>query len=953
MSQRARAASSGSGADVNNNNTEEKEKEKEKGGKERHVMSKTLERAYGNIKEGMTEAQKGYALQKEAKILMETNDFHAAIEVYSHAIDCNAVVNFFTQRASCYKALAKWTDAYFDYCFAVRLEPDVSSHLAQRAMVLVRIHKLDLALEDLSYACELDPSPNNLLMRGSLNNDMGHYDDALLDMYRVLPIGGAPAAAGSAQDFESKVLMKRALILFNCLRLDEAKEDLAKVLFRDPNNLPARLLLSRAQKCNGELQLAEESINYVILVDPKEASYFIERGDVYFRTGDVNKIADGIMDFDKAVVILTEAKVKYDVALAKSEQTKLATSEKASPNKRHSSVSGAHAAGAGHSLLQTFNLDDWQQNFADVHFKRAQARLMLEHEQLHHAKKALDDLDVAVQLFSRNEEYRLAQTVCFLRLRQLTEALKSVDDILAINPSNERALFHRAYCLRLDGDPKVAIKTLTEIINVHNEEKFQEDIKSAKMLNGIPMYRVYEMRGTLLHELRAYKYALSDLGRSLALNHDSSENYYLRADCHSKLGNYEQALSDFIKAEHHGFVDKGALLSGRGSVLRMLGQSRRAERDFAAVLAVRKEKHKEVASRATIAEEVGDILEGEDVDDMNDYFVTVRLMSLQAMCFVDMSKFKEAFRVLAKTRDILRKAEEDFEEMEAQGRNPDDVEMAYNSHKRLEWTVVYHQAQCLYSLRRWDDSIALLNICLDRDRGFAPDSNALGAVLFYCGVAQVIQQNFEEAERILDDCLQQAWVSRELHLMMATFARAKARQGRGDHTAALVDFEVAYALSPNDPYILFRRAWSWKGLGDLSKAAGDFEAAKQLAPDDPNFALDYKKISKFAYMSLDQETDFRHPFISLLPVPTAEQRAIDRSHGPSGASYGDEEGDTGQELREESSFFALDTSPSARRKAKSTQKYSPVRMGGKSRMANMLGQAQTWAKKKGDDDNEE
>ena len=62
----------------------------------------------------------------------------------------------------------------------------------------------------------------------------------------------------------------------------------------------------------------------------------------------------------------------------------------------------------------------------------------------------------------------------------------------------------------------------------------------------MPIHRVYEMRGTLLHEMQAHKLALSDLGKAIAINPSHADNFYLRGDCQSKLGNYEQVRSIFL-----------------------------------------------------------------------------------------------------------------------------------------------------------------------------------------------------------------------------------------------------------------------------------------------------------------------------------------------------------------------------------------------------------------------
>lgn len=61
-------------------------------------------------------------------------------------------------------------------------------------------------------------------------------------------------------------------------------------------------------------------------------------------------------------------------------------------------------------------------------------------------------------------------------------------------------------------------------------------------------------------------------------------------------------------------------------------------------------------------------------------------------------------------------------------------------------------------------------------------------------------------------------------------------------------------------------------MGNFVAAGDDFETAKKLRPDDPNFAIDYKKISKYEFMIIATEPDLIEPFPSLLPVPGLNSR---------------------------------------------------------------------------------
>ena len=61
-------------------------------------VSKELEYALGLCREGMSDVQKSYSLQKEAKIFVDLGQILGAIDVLSYAINLNHVVPFFILR---------------------------------------------------------------------------------------------------------------------------------------------------------------------------------------------------------------------------------------------------------------------------------------------------------------------------------------------------------------------------------------------------------------------------------------------------------------------------------------------------------------------------------------------------------------------------------------------------------------------------------------------------------------------------------------------------------------------------------------------------------------------------------------------------------------------------------------------------------------------------------------
>jgi len=164
--------------------------------KPRNLIPIALENALAHCREGMSDVQKSYILQKEAKVLYETGNINGCLDVISYAINLNHVVPFFLLRAMCYKSLLRWTDAYFEYCFCIQIEPEVGSHYSLRGLCLAKLKRLEMAVEDLTQACHFDPCPNNYITRGNLYADLGKYDIALKDMDKAMKVIEKDETAG-------------------------------------------------------------------------------------------------------------------------------------------------------------------------------------------------------------------------------------------------------------------------------------------------------------------------------------------------------------------------------------------------------------------------------------------------------------------------------------------------------------------------------------------------------------------------------------------------------------------------------------------------------------------------------------------------------------------------------------------------------------------------------------
>lgn len=187
-----------------------------------------------------------------------------------------------------------------------------------------------------------------------------------------------------------------------------------------------------------------------------------------------------------------------------------------------------------------------------------------------------------MQICPDNSSFSMIYLTCLLRLSKYSEASLLLDEILKKEVNHKKALYYKAFCYRAVNDPYNAVDCLTKILSLSPEnsdtDKGNDD---DELLDGESfLLRVLEMRGLLLHEQKAYKFALADFGRAICIDSTRPGNFYFRGNCHSKLGNFELAIDDFCVAEEYKFRNLPFLLMCKGVVLRLVGDNESAVEEF-------------------------------------------------------------------------------------------------------------------------------------------------------------------------------------------------------------------------------------------------------------------------------------------------------------------------------------------------------------------------------------
>jgi len=206
--------------------------------KEEKVSPALLEAAY-HVKDFMTDNQKALAYLKAGKQMQDRGAYRWAVECTTEGISCNPSPSLFNARAASYKSLNMWSEAYFDYCFAIRMEPDSGPFHCSRGLVLAKMQRWKLALEDCERAVEMSSTPFHHYCKATVLADCGRNAEAIADLKYCLNFDACP------QDLKFKAWFRTGQCQFDLGLYQDAVKSLQLLLNNDPNSVAPRALLAR------------------------------------------------------------------------------------------------------------------------------------------------------------------------------------------------------------------------------------------------------------------------------------------------------------------------------------------------------------------------------------------------------------------------------------------------------------------------------------------------------------------------------------------------------------------------------------------------------------------------------------------------------------------------------------------------------------------------------------
>jgi tetratricopeptide (TPR) repeat protein len=142
-------------------------------------------------------------------------------------------------------------------------------------------------------------------------------------------------------------------------------------------------------------------------------------------------------------------------------------------------------------------------------------------------KKALADLDEAIELSPNSANYRLLRAVYLRGRKKLDEALAEVDVVLEQSPDDVNALILQGELFQDLGQTDSALQSFGRVIELAPQ-------------NPGP----YQHRGEIYRNLDEHDKALADFNKVLELQPDELVTLIHRAEVYLRAGRYEEALAD-------------------------------------------------------------------------------------------------------------------------------------------------------------------------------------------------------------------------------------------------------------------------------------------------------------------------------------------------------------------------------------------------------------------------
>ena len=429
---------------------------------------------------------------------------------------------------------------------AIAIEPKNANYYFQQAVILSDLKRLEEAIVASNRAIEIRPRAAFYNNRGAFYAERGEIELALADYNQAIKINPNYVEA----------YINRGITYKEQGEIELALADYNQALQLNPQYVDAYNNRGLLYQERGEVELALADYNHALQLDPNKAIVYYNRGNLHSKQ---EKLELALADYSSAIQLnsklalaylnrgnLYQTKGKLELALSDLKQ-----SITINPSDPYSYLAlGFLYEQMGHIEEELTNLQRAQQLFSDpknANFSEKTSAL------LQHMDRRIIEL-VGNQSANSNESNPQSADDYYNRAfenhqkQEYDLALADYNQVIELDPSNEKAFINRGLIYQSQGKDEDAIADYNKAIQI-NPNNFAS----------------YRNRGVLYFEQSQYELAKADWDKAIAINPEDALTYYNRGLLYLKLSDSSSAKTDLEKAEELAVVQKNTDLAEKAA----------------------------------------------------------------------------------------------------------------------------------------------------------------------------------------------------------------------------------------------------------------------------------------------------------------------------------------------------------------------------------------------------
>jgi tetratricopeptide (TPR) repeat protein len=481
------------------------------------------------------------------------------------------------------KSLSRFKDSIKSLNNVLRMQPDHTRALNDKAQILNEIRKFDKSIKYSEKVLKLDPINITAINNLSYSyNELRKYDLAIEYCEKVLAVDHENVDAN----------INRGNIYFDNGDFPKAIECYEKALQIEPSSMKA---------CNGKgmclkaLKKPEEALqffNLAIKADPNHPSAFQYKGAVL---QEMKKHDEALDCYNHAIDLFPEyanafnskGKVLFELKKFDEALNCFNTANLINPVNERTFIDKGNVL----MEMKKYQLALESYNKAveagtvnpKVYISKGNA-----FRELKQYEESLFSYDKAIELSSGHYSGYYNKGKSLYQLKRYTEALKNYDIALTIMPNNYNVLIDKGITLIATGETEEALNCFSKSIKLNPMHAESYCIK-AELLIRLTRYddafkyvnaalkvkpdhaNAYKVKGDLLLEFKNYDKAIKYYNKVLEINPDHSKVLNSKGTALYELGNFVEALECYFRA-FEGDHNNSAISLNKGVVMIELKQ---------------------------------------------------------------------------------------------------------------------------------------------------------------------------------------------------------------------------------------------------------------------------------------------------------------------------------------------------------------------------------------------